>query len=661
MAASGIAKLANVGRAAVSNWRRRHADFPAPVGGTATNPRFNARDVEDWLRRQGKLHEASTAVWAWRQIESFQPASHIGDVVCLAGAYLLARSLAPAAGGRLLTPRQVVSRLRGLDKGLAAHLGGLLPDRWEPDLAAVLELVDQLAGDDGPEAAFEHLHGQYVTSAQSMSGLAGTPDPVAELMLAIAGAGHRILDFTCGTGSILRMAADQATRAGTTTECYAQEVKPHYALIALLRLWFVHHRALLAGLKPAPPVVHIGDSLLADAYPELCADVVVANFPFGIHDWGREKLTYDPRWTYGLPPRTEPELAWIQHGLAHLSPGGTCVVLMPPSAAARPAGRRIRAELVRRGTLRAVIALPAGLMQPAGVGLHVWILTRPDDDQPASDRVLFVNAAAWPAPLAPPIAKAWHDHQTGSVPTTAGTIRVVPAIELLDTHIDLTPHRNLTPSDDTAPDPARTIARLDEFDAMLATLRENLPRIAAATTALSDDVPQASLSDLIKSGSMTILRPSTRNRPEAQLQVQPGDILIPTASRDSPAEVATDTHTGAELEPGLQILRVDPAQFDSWFVAGALSKTLNQQTSGQATRASGSTPRIDIRRLTIPVIALAGQQQHGQALRKLAEFRTSLEHTAAAGAALTQEISDGLASGAFTVQPDNATTQAPLY
>ncbi len=163
------------------------------------------------------------------------------------------------------------------------------------------------------------------------------------------------------------------------THCYAQEIKPQYALITLLRLWFVHRRAQHAGHPATPPTVHVGDSLLADAFPDLRADVVVANFPFGIHDWGHDRLAYDPRWAYGLPPRTEPELAWVQHALAHLSPGGTAAVLMPPAAALRPAGRRIRAELVRRGALRAVIALPAGLMPPTGLGLHIWVLTQPDD------------------------------------------------------------------------------------------------------------------------------------------------------------------------------------------------------------------------------------------------------------------------------------------
>lgn len=50
--AAGIARLAGVGRAAVSNWRRRHADFPRPVGGTETSPSFALAEVESWLRKQ---------------------------------------------------------------------------------------------------------------------------------------------------------------------------------------------------------------------------------------------------------------------------------------------------------------------------------------------------------------------------------------------------------------------------------------------------------------------------------------------------------------------------------------------------------------------------------------------------------------------------------
>lgn len=59
--AAEVARLAGVGRAAVSNWRRRHADFPKPVGGTETSPSFSLDEVEHWLRAQGKLAEIRCA------------------------------------------------------------------------------------------------------------------------------------------------------------------------------------------------------------------------------------------------------------------------------------------------------------------------------------------------------------------------------------------------------------------------------------------------------------------------------------------------------------------------------------------------------------------------------------------------------------------------
>jgi len=50
-----------VGRAAVSNWRRRYPEFPKPVGGTLTSPTFSLADVEAWLKETGKADQLATA------------------------------------------------------------------------------------------------------------------------------------------------------------------------------------------------------------------------------------------------------------------------------------------------------------------------------------------------------------------------------------------------------------------------------------------------------------------------------------------------------------------------------------------------------------------------------------------------------------------------
>ena len=63
-----------------------------------------------------------------------------------------------------------------------------------------------------------------------------------------------------------------------------------------------------------------------------------------------------------------------------------------------PAGRRVRNALLRKGALRAVIALPPGAGTPAHLPLHLWLLHRPE--RPAAPRdLLLVDASdqPWPA------------------------------------------------------------------------------------------------------------------------------------------------------------------------------------------------------------------------------------------------------------------------
>ncbi|GLY21609.1 hypothetical protein [Micromonospora sp. NBRC 101691] len=116
LTSSDIARLANVSRAAVSNWRRRYADFPASVGGTPTSPAFDARDVDQWLHHHSRMQHVDTARQAWRHIESYRPAAQISDVLGIAGAFLLVRAdRADLPTEGLPTPDQLISHLYTLD------------------------------------------------------------------------------------------------------------------------------------------------------------------------------------------------------------------------------------------------------------------------------------------------------------------------------------------------------------------------------------------------------------------------------------------------------------------------------------------------------------------------------------------------------------------
>lgn len=156
--AAGIARLAGVGRAAVSNWRRRHADFPKPVGGTETSPAFALRDIEQWLRDQGKLAEVPLRERVWQQLVG-HPA---GTATALrqAGAVLLLVHERPAVWQQLRTAvgdAELTGVLPAmLDAVLADRLGpehpvrGLTREALAPSAALVRAAGDLAAADGAP-------------------------------------------------------------------------------------------------------------------------------------------------------------------------------------------------------------------------------------------------------------------------------------------------------------------------------------------------------------------------------------------------------------------------------------------------------------------------------------------------------------------------------
>ncbi|MFE0426814.1 restriction endonuclease subunit M, partial [Streptomyces sp. NPDC058953] len=134
--AAGIARLAGVGRAAVSNWRRRHTDFPKPVGGTDTSPSFALTDVERWLRDQGKLAEVPLRERVWQQLAD-RPATAAADALVGAGLVLLVDHDRPVTWQELTfgdDERMAELLPTAVEQVLAQRFAD---DRLEPRLAGV--------------------------------------------------------------------------------------------------------------------------------------------------------------------------------------------------------------------------------------------------------------------------------------------------------------------------------------------------------------------------------------------------------------------------------------------------------------------------------------------------------------------------------------------
>jgi SAM-dependent methyltransferase len=688
VSATGIAKLAGVGRAAVSNWRRRYADFPQPVGGTATSPTFELDEVEKWLEQQGKLPDLSPRERVWRQIESTSDGTELADILCIAGALLLVRWAGSAERRDVPSPEVLRHAVAALDESAAALIGGGFPGEWSPHQHDVLSALGELTGE--PDEVFEYLYSRYVSARGSASDFT-TPPILAHLMLDLAGPAGRVFDFACGTGTLVSLAITRALTDKTPVDCFAQDISETAARITQLRLLFAHRRATLAGVGGQAPVVRHGDSLLDDAFPSLQADVVVANPPFGLHNWGHEQLAYDSRWEFGgLPPKTEPELAWAQHALAHVKPGGYAVLLMPPAAAQRSAGRRIRGELLRRGALRAVIALPARLLPHTAIALHLWVLRRPPHEERGAGYVLFVDTAAEfvdKAAVSDTALSAWRAFtlDPASVDEQPGVRRVVPVIDLLDEVTDLSPQAHIPWPEDPHQDPSALLAARDALDDEFVALRARIPSLVALDDSPLTEARTVTLDDLVKTGGLIVNRWSTRNAQgdeSAELPavtghdvirgappsgsvprmndseagvVRDGDVLIPQVGESVVARVATPEQVGAQISMNVQGLRVNADVLDPWFLAGVLSTSQNTRTAARHSSTMAGKLRIDLKRLQVPVVPLDLQRRYGEAFRRVAEFESAMARAAEHGRALARDFAEGLASGVLGPDTDSIT------
>ena len=254
--------------------------------------------------------------------------------------------------------------------------------------------ANRAEGDDLLGDAYEYLMRHFATESGKSKGQFYTPAEVSRVMARVIGIGadtrqdQTIYDPTCGSGSLLLRAADQAPRGITI---YGQEMDN--ATWALARMNLILHGHPTADLWR-------GNTLAAPYFKNANGglktfDFAIANPPFSSKAWSsglNPAKDEFGRFEYGIPPARNGDYAFLLHMITSLNSRGKGAIILPHGVLFR--GNKeadIRRNLIRRGFIRGVIGLPANLFY--GTGIPACIVVLDKENAHARTGVFMIDAS----------------------------------------------------------------------------------------------------------------------------------------------------------------------------------------------------------------------------------------------------------------------------
>lgn len=267
------------------------------------------------------------------------------------------------------------------------------------------KLVDFSTNNDTLGDAYEYLIAQFASGSGKKAGEFYTPQPISTILSRIVtldsqdpSTGYkktleRIMDFACGSGSLLLNVRQQAKEhGGKIGKIYGQEKNITTYNLARMNM-------LLHGVKDTEFEIFHGDTLtndwdiLSEPNPskKITFNAIVANPPFSLKWDTTETLAKDFRFKdYGLAPKSAADFAFLLHGFHFLAEDGVMAIILPHGVLFRGgAEKQIRQKLLDDGHIDTVIGLPANLFFSTGIPVCILVLKRCKK----FDDVLFINAA----------------------------------------------------------------------------------------------------------------------------------------------------------------------------------------------------------------------------------------------------------------------------
>lgn len=227
--------------------------------------------------------------------------------------------------------------------------------------------------------AYEFLIAQFADDAGKKGGEFYTPKEVVKLLVELLDPHEkmRICDPACGSGGMLIQSV-----------YHLRENKQNWKNVSLygqernIGTWAICKMNML--LHGITVTLEKGDTLrkpkLLTAKGKLTEfDIVIANPPFSLKNWGYEEAEHDPyrRFRFGIPPKGYGDFAFVQHMISTLNPTGRAGIVLPHGVLFRGGAEgRIRQGILEEDLVEGVIGLPMNLFYGTGIPACLLLLNR---------------------------------------------------------------------------------------------------------------------------------------------------------------------------------------------------------------------------------------------------------------------------------------------
>jgi type I restriction enzyme M protein len=261
--------------------------------------------------------------------------------------------------------------------------------RKPTNLKALTDAIDKLdwfsAREEGLGNLYEGLLEKNAAEKKSGAGQYFTPRPLIDCIVRLVKpqAGEVIQDPAAGTGGFL-VAADRYIKDHTDELYKLSEAQAffqqHNALVGLELVPDTHRLCLMnLMLHGIESTVQSGDTLAPDGERIGKAELILTNPPFGTKKGGGRPTRSDFSITADTSNK---QLAFIEHIVRALKPGGRAAVVIPDNALFEDGvGRRLRNWMMELCDIHTILRLPTGIFYAQGVKTNVVFFTRGKNDK----------------------------------------------------------------------------------------------------------------------------------------------------------------------------------------------------------------------------------------------------------------------------------------